>query len=155
MVELYVASSDIRLCCFSHDGRLVAVATGGTAYIWDITGSDPHLVETFIGHTNTITSLVFFSSSSLISVSIDQSVKLWQIDVSPTDPVEADPKSTPLTSTPIKSITLQAKDGIAISTGHCLWKTDMWMLVGRIIRLRLREGKHIPDDGEVIDKMHL
>jgi WD40 repeat protein len=51
VAEFQVASSDIQCCCFSPDGRLVAVASGNTAYVWDITSSDPHLVETFIGHT--------------------------------------------------------------------------------------------------------
>ena len=114
VAEFHVANSDTRCCCFSPDGRLVAVAAGKTAYIWDITGSDPHLVETFIGHTNDITSLVFSSPSSLISASWDQSIKFWQIGVSSKDPVEADPKSISLTSAAIRSITLQ--DSIAISS---------------------------------------
>jgi WD40 repeat protein len=118
-------------CCFSPNGRLIAAATTTTAYIWDITGPDPHLINTLIGHADYILSLTF-SSSSLISASSDQSVKFWQVGVSSTDLATSDPKSTPLASTPIKSVTLQAKDGIAISsdsdgvvriwdlsTGHC------------------------------------
>jgi len=116
VARLHTASSDRNHCCFSPDGRLVAVAVGYTAYIWDITGSDPYLVETFIGHTNSITSLAFSSPSSLISASSDKSVKFWQIDVSPTYPVETNLRSTPLKSAQIMSITLQAKDGIAISS---------------------------------------
>ena len=114
VAEFHVANSDIAWCCFSPDGRLVAVAAGNTAYIWDITGSDPHLVETFIGHTNDITSLIFSSPSSLISASYDRLIKFWQISVSSTDLVETDPKSISLTSAAIKSITLQ--DSIAISS---------------------------------------
>ena len=114
VAEFHMANCNTSFCCFSPDGRLVAVAAGDTAYIWDITGSDPHLVETLIGHTSSITSLVFSSPSSLVSASYDRSVKFWQIGISSTDPVETDPKSTPLNSTPIKSITLQAKDGVAI-----------------------------------------
>jgi len=116
VAEFHVANSDTSFCCFSPDGRLVAVVADCTAYIWDITGSDPHLVQTLIGHTDIITSLVFSSPSSLITVSWDLSVRFWQIGISPTDPVEADPKSTPLTSTSIKSITLQTKDSIVISS---------------------------------------
>jgi len=114
VAEFHMANSKTSFCCFSPDGRLVAVAAGDTAYIWDITGSAPHLVETFIGHTSSITSLVFSSSSSLISASYDRSIKFWQIGVQPTDPVETDPKSTHLASAPIKSITLQAKAGTII-----------------------------------------
>jgi WD40 repeat protein len=104
-----------KYCCFSPDGRFVAVADGPTAHIWDITGSDPHLIETFIGHTHNITSLTF-SSSSLISVSQDQSVKFWQIGASFTNLVASNPKPTPSTSTPIESVSLQAENGIAISS---------------------------------------
>ena len=116
VAEFHVASVNANCCCFSSDGRLVAVASGHTAYIWNITGSSPHLIETLIGHTYHITSIVFSSPSSLISVSIDQSVKFWQIGVPSTDPVETDSMSTPITSAPIESITLQAKDGVAISS---------------------------------------
>jgi len=115
VAEFHVANDNVQHCCFSPDGKLVAVAVYCTAYIWDITSSDPHLVETFIGHTRGINSLVFSSPSSLISASWDQSVKFWQIDVLSTDLVKTDLKSTPFTSVPIKSITLLAKDGIAVS----------------------------------------
>ena len=116
VAEFCIASDSVQHCCFSPDGRHVAVAADSTVYIWDITSSDPHLVGTFIGHTGGITSLVFSSPFSLISVSFDQSIKFWQIGVLLTDSVKTDPKSTPLVSVPIKSITLLAKDGIAISS---------------------------------------
>ena len=66
-------------CCFSPNGKHIAVATESTAYIWDIASSEPHLIETFIGHIHDITSLAFPSPSSLISASYDKSVKFWQI----------------------------------------------------------------------------
>ena len=116
VAEFHVANNNAKCCCFSPDGRHIAIAAGGTAYIWDITSSDPHPVETFIGHTNYITSLTFSSPSSLISASQDKSIKFWQIGTLSIDPVKTDPESTPLTSVPIKSITLLAKDGIAISS---------------------------------------
>ena len=102
-------------CCFSPDSRLIAVACGDTAYVWDITSSTPNLIETFTGHTMDITSLVFSSPSSLISASFDQSIKFWQIGSSPKDPLEA-PKSTPPTSDNVESIILQAKDGLIITS---------------------------------------
>jgi len=114
MAKFHMANKKLGCCCFSPDNRVIAAAAaGGTIYIWNITNSDHHLLETFIGHTEDITSLAFSSPSSLISVSFDKSVKFWQIGASSTDPVLAD---TALTSAPIKSITLQAKDGIAISS---------------------------------------
>jgi len=106
----------IRCCCISPDNRLVAVAVDETICTWDITSSDPHLLETFLGHSRDVTSLAFSSPSSLISTSQDGSVRFWQIGASSTDPVPANPKSTSLTLAPVKSITLQAKDGIAISS---------------------------------------
>ena len=105
-----------RCCCVSPDNRVVAVGAGHDIYVWDITGSEPHLFGTLNGHTRYIHSLIFSSPSSLISSSRDCSVKFWQIGTSSTDPVPADPNCIPSTSTPIKSITLQAKDGIAISS---------------------------------------
>ena len=117
VAEFHVANDDTRYCCFSPDGRLVAVAAGSTAYVWDISSSDPHLVETFICHSNYyINSLTFPSPSSLISACHDKSVKFWQIGASSIDPVATDLKSTTLTSAPIQSVSLQARDGIAISS---------------------------------------
>ena len=130
--KFHVTNGDTCCCCFSPDSRLVAVAASRTTYIWDITSSDPHLVETLIGHTSKITSLEFSSPSTLISASCDQSVKFWQIGALSPDLVGTDPKFTSLTSAQIKLITLQAKDKIAttcdldgmvktwdISTGLC------------------------------------
>jgi WD40 repeat protein len=115
IVAKFPTNSNPKYCCFSPNGRLVAVAVGSTAYVWDITGSDPHLIETFIGHTETINSLTF-SSSSLISASFDQSIKFWQIGSSSMNLATSDPKSTPLTSAPIQSVSLQAENGIVISS---------------------------------------
>ena len=115
VAEFHITNDNTNYCCFSPDGRLVAVAAGSTAYVWDITGPDPCLVGTFIGHTKDLMSLAFSSPTSLITASRDQSIKFWQIGASPITPVEIDLESTLLTSTPIKSVTLQAKDGITIS----------------------------------------
>ena len=112
VAEFNAADCEVHGCCFSPDGRLVAVAAGKAAYVWDITSSDPHLVGSFIGHADTITSLVFSSPSSLISASADRSVKWWKIGGLQIDPVVTDPKSTSFTSA---QITLQAKDGITIT----------------------------------------
>jgi len=119
VAKFHMAGGDTKNCCFSPDGRLIAANAGSSVYIWDITGSDPHLVETFTGHTNDVTSLVFSSPSSIVSSSYDQSVKSWQIVATPINPVITDPQSTPLNSAPIKSTTLQAKDRIAISSDSC------------------------------------
>jgi len=115
MTKFHIPDDYMHHCCFSPDGRLIAAAADSTAYVWDITNSDPHPIETLVGHVTSITSLIFSSSSSLISSSKDQSVKFWQIGALSTDTVVADPDSTPVTSALIMSITLQAKDSVVIS----------------------------------------
>jgi len=105
-----VANSDSTLCCFSPDSRLVAVDAGNNICVWDITGLNPLPVETFVGHTNHITSLAFSSPSTLISVSQDKSIKFWQIGTSSADPVVVNPKSTLLALASTKSIALETKN---------------------------------------------
>ena len=115
VAELHVTGADTNYYCFSPNGKLIAIALNDTVYVWDITSSNPCIIETFVGHTGNITSLTFSSPSSLISSSLDRSIKFWQIGTSSSDPAITDPQSTPLASAPIKSITLQTKDGIVIS----------------------------------------
>jgi len=115
VAEFHLANVYIAHCCFSPDGRLVAAAANNIAYVWDITTPNPHLIETFIGHTGNIKSLVFSSPSSLVSASLDKSVKFWQISTSSTDRVTTNPQSTSLSSAPILSVSLQAQAEIAIS----------------------------------------
>lgn len=112
VAEFHIGNDDANCCCFSPDDRLIAVAAGSTVYIWDIAASDPHIVETFIGHTRNISSLVFSSPSSLVLLSSDQSIKIWQISTSSTNP----PITNLTTPSPIISITLKANDGIVISS---------------------------------------
>ena len=112
IAKFQVASRSTRRCCFSPDGKLVAVAAANTIYVWDIR-SDPHLVETF---THRASSLVFSSSSSLISASYDKSVKFWQIGNSSAEPAVVNPGSTPTTLPLISSISLRARVGVAISS---------------------------------------
>ena len=115
VAKLPIPSGYLGRCHFSPDGRVIAVVINATIYIWDITNSNPHLVDTLIGHTIDVSSLAF-SSFSLISTSQDESVRFWQIGASSAELVLANPKSAPPTLAPIKSVTLQAKDGIVISS---------------------------------------
>ena len=109
-----IKNSSIHCCCFSPDGRLVAISDDNIVYVWDITSPEPCLIMTFVSHAQSITSLVFSSPTSLISGHGD-SVNFWQIGTSSISPDVADPKSI-LHTSPIESTTLQAKDGIAISS---------------------------------------
>ena len=111
-----VVPDTYQLCCYSPDGRLIAVSAGRIAHVWDITGSEPHHIETFIGHIDNIQSLAWSSPSSLISASYDHSVKFWEIGARPKELVGTDSESTSITPVTIMSITLRAKDGIYITS---------------------------------------
>ena len=103
--------SCLKCWCISPNGKYVACGADVTIFVWDITGSDPHLINTFIGHTDRITCVSF--SSSLISSSMDKSIKFWQIGPIPTEPVATNRKPSNTSSPPI-TISLQAKDNVAI-----------------------------------------
>ena len=121
--EFQITSINTNQCSFSPDSRLVAVAADRTIYCWDITSSKPQLVETFIGHTKDITSFVFSSPTTLISVSGDKSVRFWQVGALSADSAMIDPGSIPLPSVQIMSVTLQAKDLIITSDSDGMVKT--------------------------------
>ena len=107
---------NVACCCFSTDGRMVAVSTGSTICVWNIVSTEPHLIDTFIGHAGDINSLVFFSPSSLISGSNDGSAKFWKMAIQSTELVETDPKPISLTPATIMSIILQANDNNFITS---------------------------------------
>jgi WD40 repeat protein len=109
--ELQESSTSLQHC-FSSDGKFVASTAFNTIYVWDVTSSDPRLIKTFIGHAEYITCLAF--PSSLISLSCDESIKFWQIGAPSTAVIESE--STLSTPVSIKSVSLQAVDGIAISS---------------------------------------
>ena len=105
-----------RYLCFSPNGGLVAATAGSTVYIWDITSSEPQLVETFNGHSGAIISIIFPLPSSFISISHDRTIKFWKICAQPMNPVETDSESTSLTSAIIMSITLHIECSITITS---------------------------------------
>jgi len=113
VAEFQISKNYIHLCCFSPDGRLVAAAAGNIVYIWGIANQGTHLIETIV-NTEQINSLAFCSPSSLILGSLGGLFKFYQIGV-PSGLATTHPKSTFPTSDRIRSITLQAKDGIIIT----------------------------------------
>ena len=103
-----------RCCCFSPDGRLIAAIVNNAVYVWDITSSIPCLIQTFIGHVGNINALAFSSPTSLISISKDRYVKFWQIYTSSADIIES--RSTTFQNAKVMSVTLQAAEGITITS---------------------------------------
>ena len=47
-------------CCLIPGGRLIAVAAGRVINVWNIASSYPHLIKTYVGHSEDISSLAFF-----------------------------------------------------------------------------------------------
>ena len=165
MAKCLSPSHNIRHCCFSPDGKFLAGVSGLTVYVWDITSSDPHLVNTF-KHTWGFTSIIF--SSSLTLLSAGGSIQFWDISASSTNPAATNSEPTP-TSAPIRSVTIQANDGIVItfdearvvriwdiSTGCCkesfhspvtyISCMDVQLISGRFILVWYKSGKiHICD----------
>ena len=102
-------------CCFSPDGKLIAVSDERYIHIWDITSSDPHLIETFHEGFGDISNPVFSSPTSLISVAQYKFIKFWQIGSPSTNLAETDPESTSFISGN-RLLNLQSKDGIIITS---------------------------------------
>ena len=102
-------------CCFSPDGRLIAAAADHTIYLWDITGHNPCLIQTLSGHVNTISSLVFSSSITLVSASDEKLIKFWQIGAASVNPIVPNSGPTSLALAPIIAVSLQAKNSLAFS----------------------------------------
>ena len=71
-----LSGQNLSRCCFSPDGRFIACGGDATMDIWNASNQKAPPVTTLVGHSNVITFLDF--SSSLISGSMDKSVKFWQ-----------------------------------------------------------------------------
>ena len=115
ITTIFQTLGSISWCSLSSDNRLVAIAIGIITQVWNITSSEPKLIKTFIGHTSNITSLVFISPTTLVSAARDKVVKFWQVGAQSTDPTVVDLEPESLSSAPVRAVTLQTKDGIAIT----------------------------------------
>jgi len=169
VTNLQVSSGSFQCCCFSSNGKFVAGGIGSTICIWDITGPDPHLIETLTGHNKYINHLIF--PSSLISASYDGTIKFWQTSTKSTDLLATDTVPTQSTLSSIESVSLQVRDGVAISsdsagvvktwdilTGLCkaaiqtpakggTWR-DVQLIEGRLIVVWCKDQKICIWDGE-------
>ena len=113
ITAIFQTPGSISQCSLSSDNRFVAVAIGNIVQVWDITSPEP---QTFVGHTSNVTSLVFSSPITLISSSEDKSVNFWQIRAQLVDSEVVTLESGPLSSVPVRAVTVQAKDDIAITS---------------------------------------
>ena len=116
IVAKFNVTNNTHHYCFSPDGRLIAAADEQTAYVWDITSQEPYLIETFIVHISSTASLVFSSPSSLVSVSYGGPAKFWKIGALSKDTATTNVQHPPILPVYNTSISLQARDGIAISS---------------------------------------
>jgi len=123
ITELQVSSGYFQHCCFSHNDELIFGGVDSIIYVWNITGSDPHLIETLVVHSRSITSLI--CPTSLISASHDRTIKFWQIGAPSTDPVATDIISTPPRPSLIVFVKMQARDGVVV-TGDSDYVVKTW-----------------------------
>ena len=150
VTKLQAPTGNFQCCCFSPNAKCLAGASENAIYIWDTTSSDPNPIKTLVGHTSPVTSITF--SSTLISSSIDGSIKLWQIDASSTNPVPTDSESEPLTPAPIMTISMNTKDHIAISSDEAgvvrTWDISTGLCKSSI---KTSAGPHSHRDIQLID----
>lgn len=72
-----------EIIAYNPNGSCLAVADGTTIQIYDTNvrgGSKPNLTRTLTGHAAQILGLAFSSTNTLVSVSVDQTAKIWDIE---------------------------------------------------------------------------
>ena len=111
--------------CFSPDGRFVACAAFKTICIWDIASPEARLVGRLVGHSEPIT-FIFFSSS-LVSGSLDMSIKFWQGSDLMMDSATPEDTPTPPRPAPIMSVKVFIEDGVVV-TGYASGVVKTWDL---------------------------
>ena len=122
VAEFCTSQIHAKLWCFSPDKQLVAVSNGSTIEVWAIFGSRPHLIR----RTDIRTNIIAFSSpSSLISEGF-KVINFW--DICDLGSTPTDPKPATLASALVVSISLQAREGIAI-TSNTSGVVEIWDLL--------------------------
>jgi WD40 repeat protein len=115
----FPGNCELSHCCFSPDGRLIAVSSENIAYVWNVSNPTPYLVGKITVQFEGITSIVFSSPSILVSTSNDYNddtaVEFWQISDLSMDTVSSSTNSALSCSTSIMFVSLQVNPGIAIS----------------------------------------
>ena len=134
VAQLHVPGRACPTWCFSPDSRYVACAAQCNIHIWDITGSDPHLIKIFTG-TGIVTSLAF--SFSLISLINGGPIKFWEIHNLLIDLAAANSESTSSDLVSVEPTRLQMNDGIATLGDRCYAFTSsfIWLPTNHSTRL--------------------
>ncbi|MGL4376362.1 MAG: serine/threonine protein kinase, partial [Microcoleaceae cyanobacterium] len=74
-----VESSSVKSLAFSRDGQTL-VSGGDTLQVWKLKNGKLQLVNTLLAHPQVITQVAISrDSKSIISVSLDQTIKIWQM----------------------------------------------------------------------------
>lgn len=149
VAEFHLPCNNAKHCCFSIDGRFVAMAALGIAYVCNITGPHPQTIATF--DSKPLIMDLTFSPSTLISATAPKSVKFWPTGTLPVGTTSGSPDAVPSKFAAV----LQAKDGVTItdglggtvkicdiSTGHCKGtfqlpslndRRDLQLIDGRLV----------------------
>ena len=148
--QIYISHMYPTGCCFSPDFELVAVSFYGTIHVWNIVGTNPHHIATLCDDPR---SVAFSSPSSLISISKNgNSVRFWKIGNLSARPTAINLKSTTFATAPIVSVSLQARDGIVI-TSNSTGMVEIWDLLTGLQKTSFQTPAtgHIQGDGKMIN----
>ena len=151
IAEFHTSQIIPSYCCFSPDGRLIAASSRYTTEVWNIV-ANPYLVEIIYGCGGG--NITFSSPSSLISISeSDRSIKFWQISILSAGPTPADLKIATLASTSIVSVSLQARDRIAI-TSNSAGVVQVWDLSTGLHKISFQTPatRHFLGDAKLVNK---
>ena len=147
IAEIYISEMDAKGCCFSPDLELIAVSAYGTIDVWNIVGPNPHHIATLHDFHENVT---FSSPSSLVSTY--RSVKFWTVRNLSEIPTATDPKPTTFATAPIVSVSLQARDGIII-TSNSNGVVEIWDLLTGLWKTSFQTPatRHIQGDAKMIN----
>jgi WD40 repeat protein len=122
------------------DGNLVvAGASDGTMYAWDVTAQPAHQIAHVRSHPNRISSLAFTADGqSLVSGSWDNSAKVWAVSAASGQPALQELRTLAAHDDAVLSVAL-SPNGDVIATGS--WDNRIWLWDLRTgQRLRLLVG---------------
>jgi len=76
------ASVEPGIVAYSPDGRHVAVSSAGSIYVYEVPSGGQlttHPARVLTGHTAQILGFAFLDTNTLVSVSLDQTAKIWDV----------------------------------------------------------------------------